>query len=48
MQAIIRKKDISGRTALLDCLRGFTVISMVLYHAMWDMVNLFDFQVPWF
>lgn len=48
MQSIIRKKEISNRTALLDCLRGFTVISMVLYHAMWDMVNLFDFQVPWF
>lgn len=48
MQMMIGKKDISGRSALLDCLRGFTVISMVLYHAMWDMVNIFDLHVPWF
>lgn len=48
MQRIIGKKELSDRCALLDCFRGFTVISMVLYHAMWDLVNVFDFHAPWF
>jgi len=48
MQTIKQKKEKFGRSALLDCLRGFTVVSMVLYHAMWDMVNMFGVTAPWF
>ncbi len=36
------------RYALLDALRGLSVASMVLYHAMYDVVNILGFPVPWF
>lgn len=36
------------RCALLDCLRGVTVISMVLYHAAWDLVYLFGMRWDWY
>ncbi len=48
MQVLIQKTEKKERCALLDTLRGLTVISMVLYHAMWDLCYLFDLQAPWF
>lgn len=48
MLSMIRKKDISSRSALIDCMRGFVVTSMVLYHGMWDLVNLFGIPADWF
>ena len=36
------------RCAFLDSLRGLTVISMVLYHAMWDLVWFLDMDMRWF
>ena len=33
------------RFLFLDSLRGMTVLHMVLYHAIWDMRNLFHFQI---
>ena len=36
------------RLALLDTIRGLTLISMILYHASWDAVYLFDLSWPWF
>lgn len=32
----------------LDCLRGCVIISMILYHATWDIVYLFGVQWSWF
>ena len=32
----------------LDEIRGFTIISMILYHMMWDLVYIFDFPVEWY
>lgn len=32
----------------LDEIRGFTIISMILYHMMWDLVYLFGFSVEWY
>ena len=39
-----------GRERLVwpDALRGATVISMVLYHGMWDAVYLWGFSAPWY
>ena len=31
-----------------DVLRGLTVVSMVLFHGMWDAVFLFGFRAPWY
>ncbi len=36
------------RFELLDNLRGVTLISMILYHAMWDLVYMFGVNIPWY
>lgn len=38
----------SNRLALLDSLRGLTLISMVLYHACWDAVYILGMDWPWY
>lgn len=36
------------RYRLLDTLRGISVVSMIVFHACWDLVNLYHFDWPWF
>jgi len=36
------------RLHLLDALRGLTVLSMIAYHALWSMVNLYGYDLPFF
>ena len=36
------------RYRLLDTLRGISVASMILFHACWDLVNLYHFDWQWF
>ncbi len=36
------------RLSKLDTLRGLTLISMILYHAMWDLVYIFNINNPWY
>lgn len=36
------------RVYWIDLLRGITIISMVLYHATWDMVYIFHTRFSWF
>lgn len=36
------------RLHLLDSLRGLTLLSMIAYHTMWDLVYLFDVTAPWY
>ena len=36
------------RYSLLDNLRGLTLISMVMYHTVWDMVYIFENDWDWF
>ena len=43
-----REKAPAGRYALLDELRGLDLISMMLYHACWDLVFLFDVNMRWY
>lgn len=43
-----RQKTPAGRYALLDELRGLDLISMMLYHACWDLVFLFDVNMRWY
>ena len=42
------KKDLSARCALLDVLRGVTVLNMVFFHAMYDYVYVFGNPAAWF
>lgn len=43
-----RQKAPAGRYALLDELRGLDLVSMMLYHACWDLVFLFDMNMGWY
>ncbi|MBO5590332.1 MAG: DUF1624 domain-containing protein [Acidaminococcaceae bacterium] len=36
------------RYRLLDTARGFSLVSMILFHACWDLVYLFGYDWPWF
>ena len=38
----------SARVGLLDELRGFAIICMVVYHAMYDLKYIFGLDVPVF
>ena len=43
-----RKMRERKRLYLLDALRGLTLISMILYHGMFDLVEIYGVQVSWF
>ena len=36
------------RYVLLDSIRGITLLSMILYHGMFDLVEIYGLYVPWF
>ena len=42
------EKAKSGRIWALDALRGVTLISMAVYHGMWDLVYLFGLRAGWY
>ncbi len=37
-----------NRYYTLDALRGFALVNMILYHALWDVAYIFHGNVPWF
>lgn len=40
-------KSYSIRYRLLDNIRGICLISMILYHVIWDLVYIFGLDIPW-
>ena len=44
----VQQKAPASRYALLDELRGRDLISMMLYHACWELVFLFDMNMRWY
>lgn len=38
----------SGRLVLLDEIRGLTLVSMILYHFIWDLVNIAGVPLTWY
>jgi len=38
----------SRRNQTLDTIRGFALLSMILYHASWDLVYMFGLDWPWY
>ena len=44
----MKYSNTSGRYALLDELRGLDLVSMMLYHACWDMMFLFGIWMDWY
>ncbi|MCH5186351.1 MAG: DUF1624 domain-containing protein [Oscillospiraceae bacterium] len=43
-----RGAEIHGRIAIVDIMRSIAVINMICYHAVWDIVNIFDIRLPWY
>lgn len=41
-------KNTKKRLYSLDNIRGITVLNMIVFHALWDAVNLCGFSIPWF
>ena len=48
MERVSTKRLPAGRYALLDELRGLDLISMMLYHACWDLIYLFGMWMNWY
>lgn len=44
----VQQKTPAGRYALLDELRGLDLVSMMLYHACWDMMFQFGIWMDWY
>lgn len=40
--------DTHGRYQILDQIRGLALLSMFLYHGVWDLVYLFGWDLPWY
>ena len=36
------------RYTLIDVLRGFSVLSMIIYHTVWDLVYIYNIDMPWY
>lgn len=43
-----KDRNTANRCALLDTLRGLTVINMLLFHAIWDLVYIFGRDWHWY
>ncbi len=41
-------KDSTDRYSLLDTFRGITILSMICYHGIWDLVFVLDISLPWY
>ena len=48
LKTFLQSKPASDRCHLLDTLRGMTVINMVLFHAVWDLVYIFGMKWNWY
>lgn len=40
--------QLKQRLPFIDLLRGITIIEMISYHFLWDLVYLFDADIPWY
>ena len=47
-KAIKSSKAKRPRVRILDSLRGLALVSMAIWHAIFDLVYIFDMSIPWF
>lgn len=47
-QKVLQIKNKSQRYALIDSIRGITLLSMICYHDIWDLVYLFGVKWNWY
>ncbi len=43
-----KKEKANNRYYILDGIRGVTILSMVIYHLVWDLIYLFGIKIAWF
>lgn len=39
---------VKERYTLIDIIRGFAILNMVFFHAIWNLVYVYDMDIPWF
>lgn len=44
----IKTKHTKQRYPVFDTLRGLTLLSMLFYHGIWDLVYLYGFDWQWY
>ena len=44
----MKPTSIRLRSGTLDTIRGLTLVSMIVYHACWDLVYLYRFDWGWY
>ena len=42
------RRATGGRAWILDALRGFAILVMIVYHGLWNLVYLYGFSFDWF
>lgn len=42
------KKDINNRLHLIDTIRGITILSMIIFHTVWDLVYIYGINLSWY
>ena len=48
LKFIYPEKNSENRLYLIDTIRGFTVLNMIVYHALYDAVYMCGFDIKWF
>lgn len=43
-----KNKILTNRYNAIDALRGFSILNMIIYHAIWDLVYIFGFHWQWY
>ena len=43
-----QSSPVFGRYVLIDTIRGLTMLNMLLYHFLWDLVYIAGISVPWY
>ena len=38
----------NNRLTIIDCIRGFALINMIIYHLLWDLVYIYDVNIDWY
>lgn len=45
---MLETTQIKQRLPFIDLIRGITIIEMISYHFLWDLVYLYNADIPWY
>lgn len=47
-EILLETTQIKQRLPFIDLIRGITIIEMISYHFLWDLVYLYNADIPWY